>query len=119
MRRGVIILGLLVAVMIGGSVLTAGLGVELPIMLQTTNPDGSVFNASSSQAIQFFGVVVFVLINVIGAGLTGAVIFWFLGRQVRLAKEMPTLEEKRQQEAEELEDQSGTEQLAAPTKQTA
>ncbi|MEL6306805.1 MAG: hypothetical protein AAFV98_06430 [Chloroflexota bacterium] len=106
MRRGVIVLGLLVAVMIGGGVLTAGVGFELPTIQQTTNPAGSVFGATSSQALDFFLLVGFILFNVVGAGLTIAVIFWFLGRQVRLAKEMPTLEERREQEAEQLAEPS-------------
>jgi len=102
-RRGVLILGFLLAITIAGGVLTADVAFSVPTITQTTNPDASAFAASESQAIQFLALVGFILFNVVGAGLTIAGVFWLLNWQVTVAKEMPTLEERREEEAEQLQ----------------
>ncbi|MGJ3239017.1 MAG: hypothetical protein ACFE0Q_09970 [Anaerolineae bacterium] len=98
MKRGVLILGFLLAVTVAGGVLTSGVGFGIPIIQQTTDPAASAFMATNNQALLFLGVVGFILFNVIGAGLTLAFIFWLLNKQVKIAQETPTLEERRQQE---------------------
>ncbi|MEM9951965.1 MAG: hypothetical protein AAF846_10210 [Chloroflexota bacterium] len=100
MNRGVQILGFLLAITIAGGVLTADVAFGIPIIQQTMDPAASAFMATNGQAMLFLAVVGFILFNVIGAGLTLAIIFWFLNKQVTIAKEMPTLEERRQQEEE-------------------
>ena len=99
MKRGVFILGFLLAITIAGSVLTAGLAFDIPTIIQSTDPAASVFMATNNQAMMFVGLVGFVLFNIVGAGLTLALVLWFLNKQVKIAKEMPTLEERREQEA--------------------
>ena len=51
--------------------------------------DASVFQATPEQANQFIIWVVFVLVNVIGAGLTLALLFWFGNREVKVVSQMP------------------------------
>lgn len=99
MKRGVSILGFLLAVTLACGVLTAGVGFGLPLIRQSTDPVASVFMATNDQALLFVGLVGFVLFNIIGAGLTLAFVFWLLNKQVKIAKEMPTLEERRELEA--------------------
>ena len=98
MNRGVLILGFLLAITIAGGVLTAGVAFDIPIIQQTTDPAASPFMATNGQALSFLALVGFVVFNVIGAGLTLAFIFWLLNKQVTIAKDMPTLEERREQE---------------------
>lgn|GEM_PF-981569 len=98
MKRGVTILGFLLAITIAGGVLTADLAFAIPIIKQTTDPAASPFMATNGQAWGLIVLIGAVLFNVIGAGLTMALIFWLLNWQVSVAKEMPTLEERREQE---------------------
>lgn len=100
MNRGVQILGFLLAITIAGGILTADVAFAIPIIQQTTDPAASAFMATNGQALIFLGVVGFILFNVVGAGLTLAFVFWLLNKQVNIAKEMPSLEERRQQEDE-------------------
>lgn len=102
MKRGLLLLVFLLAITIAGGMLTADVAFGVPLIRQTTNPDASVFMASESQAIQFLAIVGFIIFNVIGAGLTLALVIWFLNWQVKVANETPTLEERRQQEADAL-----------------
>ena len=99
MKRGVFILGFLLAITIAGGVLTAGVGFGIPLIQQSTDPSASVFMATNDQALMFVGLVGFVLFNVVGAGLTLAFVLWLLNKQVKIANEMPTLEERNEQEA--------------------
>lgn len=89
MRRGLLILAGLVALIIIGGGLTSQLLTEVPIIVQSENPDASVFQATPEQANQFIIWIVFVLVNVVGAGLTLALIFWFGNKQVATARSMP------------------------------
>lgn len=89
MRRGLLILAGLVALIIFGGGLTSQLLTEAPIIIQSENPDASVFKATPEQANQFIIWVVFVLVNVVGAGLTLALIFWGGNKQVATARAMP------------------------------
>lgn len=98
MKRGVLILVFLLAITIAGGVLTADLAFAIPIIRQTSDPAASPFMATNGQAWGLIGLIGFVLINIIGAGLTIALIFWLLNWQVSVAKDMPTLEERREQE---------------------
>ena len=102
MKRGLFVLAVLVAITIAGGVLTAGVGFEIPIIQQVDSPAASAFEATPNQAVTFLLVVGFILVNVVGAGLTLAFIFWLLNREVNRAKAMPTLEERREQDAESL-----------------
>lgn len=68
----------------------------LPVLVQTADPNASVMAATSEQANQLFFFVIFVLINLIGAGVTIALLMWFLGRATSYArttenKPMPVL----------------------------
>lgn len=68
---------------------SAGLLPGLPVITQTSDPNASVSAVTPEQANQFIFFVVFVLINVIGAGLTIAILFWFLGRATSNARRIP------------------------------
>ncbi len=113
MRRGVLILAGLVVIVIAGGVLTAGIGAQIPTIIQSTDPAASPFAATPEQANLFLFWIVFVIFNLVGAGLTIALIFWFLNWQVKSVNEMPNraerLAQQEQQEAEALEEgqQSG------------
>jgi len=100
-NRGVAILAFLLAITIGGGILTANVGFTIPILQQSTDPAASPFMATNGQAMGLVLLIGFVLVNVIGAGLTMAGIFWLLNWQVNVAKETPTLEELREQEETE------------------
>ena len=99
MKRGVLILGFLLAITIAGGILTADVAFGIPLIRQSMDPSASVFMATNDQALLFVGLVGFVLFNVVGAGLTLALVLWLLNKQVKIANEMPTLEERREQEA--------------------
>lgn len=98
MNRGVAILAFLLAITIGGGILTANVGFTIPMLQQSSNPAASPFMATNGQAFGFIALVGFILFNVVGAGITMGVVFWFLNKQVKIAKQMPTLEELREQE---------------------
>jgi len=103
-RRGVLILAGLVVLVIAGGVLTAGVGSGIPTIIQSTDPSASPFAATPEQANLFLFWIAFVIFNLVGAGVTIALLFWFLNWQVKTANETPNLEERRAQEdAEALE----------------
>ncbi|GAB5490172.1 MAG: hypothetical protein Phog2KO_03870 [Phototrophicaceae bacterium] len=99
MKRGVFILGFLLAITIAGSVLTAGLAFDVPTIMQSTDPSASVFMATNNQLLMFMVLVVVLLVLPIFMAGGLALVLWFLNKQVKIAKEMPTLEERREQEA--------------------
>ena len=55
--------------------------------MQTMNPNGNVLTATPNQAAAFIVVVGFIIVNVVGAGLTLALVFWLLNRQVTVVKQ--------------------------------
>lgn len=91
MKR-LIIFGVVILVIIIGGGLTmqiAGSGSEsvIPGVYRYTNsPEASVLDVTSWQAQQMFLFIGFVLFNLIGIGLTLALVMWFLDRQVRQVK---------------------------------
>ena len=99
MKRGVLILAGLLIIMIAGGVLTSGLGFSLPTIQQTNIPAASFFEATGDQQIYLLLMIGFIMVNIIGAGLTIAFLFWIGNREVKRAKAMPTLAERREQEA--------------------
>lgn len=103
MRRGVLILAGLVIVVLAGGALTAGLGANIPTIIQTTDPNASPFAATPEQANLLLFWIAFVIFNLLGAAVTIMAILWFLNRQVKIAHEMPNRAERlAQQEAEAL-----------------
>ncbi len=50
--------------------------------IQTKNPEASVFMSTDWQAHQFFLLTGFIIFNLVGIGITIAIIIWFLSRQV-------------------------------------
>lgn len=83
---------ILLMVLVGGGLITAqlastnGLQNMPAARIQTSDPEASVFVATDWQAQQFFVMVGFILINLIGIGVTLAAIFWFLSRQIASVK---------------------------------
>ena len=90
MRGLMIFLGLLVVLIVGGALTTQifGGGGFLPVIEQTSNPGGSTAQVERWQAEQFFLLVGFLIVNMVGIGLTIAGIFWFLNRGVEQSKAM-------------------------------
>jgi hypothetical protein len=88
MKRVAFIIGALVLLIIGGG-LTAqiaqqgGRGAIPVFVIQTENPDASVFESVPWKAEQLVLLVGFLLFNLIGIGVTIALIMWFLNRQVK------------------------------------
>lgn len=75
MKRLGILAGFVVILLVGG-VITSGILPEFPVIIQSLNPDASVFEATPEQANLFFIWVGFVIVNLVGAGLTLAALFW-------------------------------------------
>ncbi len=77
-------------ILVGGGLLTSQLSTNdaslFPVIKQTDNPSGSVSEVVPWKAEQFFLLVGFILVNMIGIGATLALIFWVLDRGVRNAK---------------------------------
>lgn len=90
MKR-IIGIAVVVAILLVGGGLTAQLiasnnQTPLPALRQTDNPEGSVKDIVPWQAEQFFLAVGFILVNLIGIGVTIAAIMWFLDRGVRTSR---------------------------------
>lgn len=98
MKRGVALLAFLVIITIAGGILTSNMGIQLPFERQTAEPMASVFEAPGEKALWLFGMIAFIIFNVIGAGLTIALVFWFLNREVKIANSMPMLNTGENQE---------------------
>lgn len=87
MRRFVIFV-IVLAILAGGGALTVMLsqtqsGDAIPgAVIQTRNPEASPFMAADWQAHQFFLLTGFIIFNLVGIGITIAIIIWFLSRQV-------------------------------------
>jgi hypothetical protein len=93
LRRALFLI-IVVLILIGSGFLTIQLsrssGGALPGMrVQTENPEASVLVATSQKGTLFFLFTGFVLFNLVGIGVTLAVIFWFLNRSVNRAKVRP------------------------------
>ena len=82
MRKLGILIGLMAITVICGAISAGLLNDPLGGLLiqQSSNPDASPFNATPVQAFQLIVWIGFVLINLIGAGLTIAVFFWLMNR---------------------------------------
>lgn len=84
-------LGALLLLIIGGG-LTAqiaqqgGQGAIPVFVVQTENPDASVFETRPWKAEQLILLVGFILFNLIGIGVTIALVMWLLSRGVKSAK---------------------------------
>ncbi|MCS6834553.1 MAG: hypothetical protein NZ750_00860 [Anaerolineae bacterium] len=90
MKQYLTVMGVVVALLIAGGAVSSGLidlsGLQI---IQTNDPNASAFEATPEQANQFFFWIIFVIINVIGAGLTLALLFWLGNRAVERAKALP------------------------------
>jgi len=93
-RRGAAVLAFLVIVMIAGGVLTSNVGLEIPTLIQSDDPNASYFEATPVQATQFVLWVGFVLFNVLGAGVTVMVLLWLGNWGVKSVENLPTRSER-------------------------
>ncbi|NWG17353.1 MAG: hypothetical protein HXY41_12020 [Chloroflexi bacterium] len=88
----------LVMVLIVGGGLTAQIAAEggsatFPWVIRSTaNPDASALDMTPWKAEQLFLVLACVVFNLIGAGLTLTLVFWFLNWQVKKVKAESRLE---------------------------
>lgn len=90
MKRFIVFV-ILIAVLIAGGGLTAQLIASrgeglLPVLTVTRIPEASTLMVVPWQAEQLFLLIGFLLFNLIGIGVTLAVIFWLLDRGVRRAQ---------------------------------
>ncbi|MFQ3565557.1 MAG: hypothetical protein SNJ59_01030 [Aggregatilineales bacterium] len=90
MRTFIVTVGVLLLLAAGGGltallITSQGSGL-IPILQQTAVPDASVSQVAPWQAEQFFLLIAFVLFNLIGIGLTIALLFWLLDRGIRRSK---------------------------------
>ncbi len=86
MRRLSILAGIFIILLAGGAITSNLLSSDLVIQ-QTTNPNGDALTATPDQAAAFILIVGFIIVNVIGAGLTLALVFWLLNRQLAFARQ--------------------------------
>lgn len=86
MRRLSILAGIFIILLAGGAITSNLLSSDLVIQ-QTTNPNGDALTATPDQAAAFILVVGFIIVNVIGAGVTLALVFWLLNRQLAFARQ--------------------------------
>ncbi len=91
MKRVAFVIGVVLLLLIGGG-LTAqiaqqgGLGAIPVFVIQTDNPDASVFASTPWKAEQLVLMIGFILFNLIGIGVTTAVVVWLLSRGVKSAR---------------------------------
>jgi len=83
-----------IAVLIGGGYLSTvisrqGARAVPGVLTQTNNPEASVTTVTPEKGAIFFIFVAIALGSVVGMGITLAIIFWFLNRQVARAKQSP------------------------------
>lgn len=92
MNRRVMIFASILAMLLVTGGLTSfiaaeGVGNLIPgVLTVTTIPEASVNQFGGNQGWWFVLMVGFILFNLVGASVTGAVIFWFLSREVTRAK---------------------------------
>jgi len=86
MRRLSILAGIFIILLAGGAITSNLLSSDLVIQ-QTTNPNGDALTATPDQAAAFILIVGFIIVNVIGAGVTLALVFWLLNRQLAFARQ--------------------------------
>ena len=81
MKRFGFLIFLFIVLLAGGGITANLLNSDITIQ-QTSNPNGNVLTATPDQATAFIILVGFIIVNVLGAGLTLALVFWLLNRQV-------------------------------------
>ncbi|MCC7445888.1 MAG: hypothetical protein IT324_00660 [Anaerolineae bacterium] len=93
MKRALFLI-VVIAVLIGGGYLSTVISRQGPravpgVLTQTNNPEASVTTVTPEKGAIFFIFVAIALGSVVGMGVTIAIIFWFLNRQVARAKQSP------------------------------
>lgn len=86
LRRTGILAVLIIVVLAGGALSSGMFNLNSLLVIQSSNPDASVFEATPVQAFQFFFWVFFVLGNVVVAGGLLALVFWLLNRMIISAR---------------------------------
>lgn len=86
MKRLGVLAGIFI-VLLGGGAITSNLFSSNLAIQQTLNPSGSALTATPDQAAAFLLIVGFIIMNVVGAGLTIALVFWLLNRQVTVVRQ--------------------------------
>jgi hypothetical protein len=86
--KKLVIFGILLAVVLAGGALTSYMlannaTVPIPVLTTTAEPDASRTIMLGWKAEQLFILVTFILINLIGIGVTIALIVWWMDRGVR------------------------------------
>lgn len=90
MKRGILVLAVLMIITITGGVLTSGLFPGVPTIIQSVDPNANVFEATPEQANLIIFWTLFVLGNLVVIGLVLAVLFWRGNVEVERAHLMET-----------------------------
>jgi hypothetical protein len=94
--RRLLFLAVILLILVIGGGLTAqlatqdGIGGVLPVLQTVENPDGSALALTSQKAELLFLLIGFIVFNLVGIGVTLAVIMWFLHRGVKIAEKIET-----------------------------
>ena len=86
MKRLALLAVLVILLLAGGgltSLLLGGSGLDSLFIVQTAAPDSSVLTAAPWQTEQLMLMVGFLLFNLVGMGLTIAIVLWLLHRGVK------------------------------------
>lgn len=86
MRRGTLILVLVVVLILGGflmvALLTSGPQGALPVRIQTENPEASTVMATPTQALAFLIYAGIALGSLVGGGFVLSLVFRLLDREI-------------------------------------
>jgi hypothetical protein len=90
-RRGTLILVLVVVLILGGflmiALLTSGPQGALPVRVQTNNPEASTVMATPTQALAFIIFAAIALGSLAGGGVVLSLVFRFLDREITRNRE--------------------------------
>jgi hypothetical protein len=93
LKRALVIITAVILLIIGGylsqSLSRQDMSAVPGVRVQTENPNASVFTVTADKGAYFFIFTAIALGSVVGMGVTMAIVFWFLNRQVARVKQMP------------------------------
>lgn len=87
MKRLALLAVMMILLLAGGGLthMLLGGGLDSFFIVQSTSPDSSVLTAAPWQTEQLLLMVGFLVVNLLGMGVTLGIVFWLLHRGVRRA----------------------------------
>lgn len=91
MKRLALLAVLVILLLAGGGLtqLLLGGGLDSLFIVQSTAPDSSILTAAPWQTEQLLLMVGFIVVNLLGMGVTLGIVFWLLHRGVKRAAANP------------------------------